>query len=825
MGEPVVDGILAGLRVVEIGRRIAAPLTGMLLAEQGAEVLRVVDTSRPAADPVLDALLARGKVEAALDLSTAAGRDTLRRLAAGADVVLENLGPGETECLGLRFDELRAANPGLVSCSIPAFPAGHPEAGAPDHEAVPGAAGCLYDGMIGAPRYHTFPVASVMAGLFAANGVVAALVARLRLGRGQHVDATLLYGALFAQVLQVLIKTGVPRGFLGLKMVASPAMGAWRCQDGRYVYLHITLPAHTARLLTLLAETGHAEHARALEAVLSPETRRDPSQVKSIAEAKAIRAVLQRIFLERPAAEWERVLGRELCCIVVRTVEEWLGEAAANGMPDAAELIDPVLGPLTGPGPGVTLSGRPAVLRPRVVGDEAWRAALGRWEAAPRPGPDQVPPLPADPGAPLAGLRVVDLSRVIAGPCAARLLAELGADVLSIQSRSELDWALSFHLIFNAGKRSVTLDFTTDEGKRRLQAIVADHQPHAFLQNYRNLDVARAAGVGPESMRERFPELVYTHLNAYGNEGAWRERPGFEQVVQAVSGIQMTYGRTVYGDHGRPRLLPTPVIDIGSGLLGAFATVLGLYQQQRTGAGVFGATHLTRVSVLLQLPAVAEFQRDRCLRAAAAAQDAAPAWEPARAPVAGILRALDGWLCVAGPRDEVRRRLARVGLVPADGSSPGADPFAAVGRRSWLRTAGAWQAALAAARTDGGAAARPGGDRDEVAVVPLPGTKRFVRDAIRRHPGRLAPVAKRAYPGTPMPLTFVRSPLVFSLTPLVDVPPPAVRGADTRAALARIGETVPEGSGVVPYPADRPFVLWAVDLVRWGFYAWRSGSI
>jgi len=103
--------------------------------------------------------------------------------------------------------------------------------------------------------------------------------------------------------------------------------------------------------------------------------------------------------------------------------------------------------------------------------------------------------------------------------------------------------------------------------------------------------------------------------------------------------------------------------------------------------------------------------------------------------------------------------------------------------------------------------------------------KRLVADVARRHPGPLAPVVKRAFPGCPLPLTFVRTPLRFSLTPLADVPPPPPRGGDTRAVLAQVGQALPENAGVVPYPADRPFLLWAVDVVRWGLYAWRSGSV
>jgi len=161
------------------------------------------------------------------------------------------------------------------------------------------------------------------------------------------------HAALFAQILQVLGKTGVPRGFLPLKMVGTPFMRAWRCKDGRYAYLHITLPAHAARVLDVLDGLGHGAYVRELRAILSPATLRDPSQVGSIDEARRIRAVYERIFLERTADDWERVLGSQLCCIKVRTADEWVRDSLEAGMDDAARVDDPVFGDLMGPGPAV----------------------------------------------------------------------------------------------------------------------------------------------------------------------------------------------------------------------------------------------------------------------------------------------------------------------------------------------------------------------------------------------------------------------------------------------------------------------------------------
>ncbi len=799
---------LAGLRVLQLGAELAPSLATMTLAEQGADVVVLRNGRQPLVDAVLHAMVTRGKGDGVIDFATAEGRQLALRLASHADVVME--GEGESRALALSFDGVRATvNPGLVSCSIPAFPVGDPRRRLPRYEAVAGMAGFLYDKPLGGPRFHEFPVGSIMAGLFAASAVVAALLARRRLRRGQHVDTSLYESNLFAQVLQILVKTGVPRGFLPLKMVGTPFMSPWLCRDGRYIYLHVTLPAHNARILEILASIGHERQVAQLRAIISADTMRDPSQVKSIAEAKRIRANYERIFATRDAHEWEDLLGKELCCIKVRTIEEWVRDSSEAGMSDVCRLDDPLLGSVTCPGP-VVVSDRPG---PVIVARRPLEAAglddVARlWES--RPSHHAVAGEPSThvvKGAPpLEGIRVVDLSRVIAGPCAGRILAELGAEVVSIQNPSGLDWALSFHLVFNAGKKSVTVDFTTDEGKKKLWALFDSLRPHALIQNYRHLDVARAVGVDPDAVTARFPAIVYTHLNAYGNEGGWQHRPGFEQVVQAVTGIQMTYARGA-----KPKLVPTPIIDIGSGLSGALATLIGLYHQARTGHGSFASTHLTSTAVLFQIKHIADLQRASCVsharKAGGAIDDTAGLRE-----VSAIVRALDNYMLVAGPADDLVLWLqdTRGALRPG----PLHDPLQGLDRRFWRRPVAWWVRSV-----------REAGVGDTVAVVPWPKIRRLVEDIRQVDPGPVPAVRKRAFPGCPAPLTFVRAPLHLSMTPAVDVPPPPMRGGDTRAMLERIGERLPEGVGVVPYPPNKPLLPWLASFVRWGYFAWRSGNI
>lgn len=799
-------GLLNGLRVVEIGQRIAGPVAGMVLVEQGAEVVRIVDTSQAERDPVVAALLARGKTEVELDLETDAGRDALRAMVLASDVVIENRDPGTMDRLGLDFDAIRASdNPLLISCSIPNFAPGDPREMLPDYEAIVATCGYLFEKPIGAPQVHDFPLGSVIAALFSATGVVGALISRLRTGRGQHVSAVVTHADIFAQVVLVLMNTGIPRGFLPLKMVGTPFMGSWKCSDDRYIYMHMSLPAHAALILDVLEEAGYRDEVGELREIMSEETLSDPSQVKSIPEAKAIKAVYERIFLTKPAMEWEDLLGKQLCCMAVRTVDEWIPATIAAGMADADEVDDPAFGPVHVPGASVTIEEFPPLVVPRVLGGDA-KAIARKWKRrkqrhGPVPGRELEPTL----AHPLQGIRVMDIARVIAGPCAARILAELGAEVLTIQRPTRLDWALTFHLLFNAGKKHATIDTATDEGKRQLWAIMEDFQPHAFIQNYRHMKLARTIGVGPEHLRARFPKIAYTHLNAYGNLGAWADQPGFEQVVQAVSGIQMTYGK-----HGVPKLLPSPVIDIGSGLLGAFGTALGIYHQLRTGESTVSTTHLTRTSVLYQVLPIARTQRERCL-AVAAERGFDTSYDPNAQIVEGILRGRDAFFCVAGPRRDVVAWLRWSGL--GDDPGPGENPLDHVSKKVWSRSVAHWEMDI-----------RNAGLRGTVAVATVPAIKRMLQELPRLDPSPLPAVERRDYSGIEQRLTFIRNPIRLSDTPMADVPPAAMRGEDTPEILARIGAS-PPADYMIPYPKAKPILVWGATLVRWGYFAWRSGNI
>jgi len=187
---------------------------------------------------------------------------------------------------------------------------------------------------------------------------------------------------------------------------------------------------------------------------------------------------------------------------------------------------------------------------------------------------------------PLSGVRVLDLTRVLAGPTCARTLAEHGADVLKI-SGAHLPDSGAAEFDTGIGKLAAHLDLRAPEGIKTLRGLLCDAD--VFSQSYRPGSLA-ARGFGPEQAAEIRPGIVYVTLSAWGSEGPWRERRGFDSIVQTVSG--MAYAQCAGQPPARPSLMPVSAIDYVSGYLMAFGALVALARRATE-----GGSWLVRVSL------------------------------------------------------------------------------------------------------------------------------------------------------------------------------------------------------------------------------------
>lgn len=226
--------------------------------------------------------------------------------------------------------------------------------------------------------------------------------------------------------------------------------------------------------------------------------------------------------------------------------------------------------------------------------DEGLAAAMMRsleeWESHPQAAALKALPLisidkigeapaevPGRRGGPLAGIRVLDLSRVIAGPVCGRTLAGFGADVIRISS-PDLPYIEDCVIATGFGKYAAHVDLRTEDGRAALCNLV--HNADVFLQAYRPDSIA-AKGFAAEQLAEQRPGIVYVELCAFGWDGPWAGRRGYDSIVQTTTGIA-DEGMRVYGAD-RPRPLPCQALDHATGYLAAFGAITALRRRAESG--------------------------------------------------------------------------------------------------------------------------------------------------------------------------------------------------------------------------------------------------
>jgi len=274
MTRPESRGPLAGVKVLELAQIMAGPTCGMMLADLGADVVKIEklpggDDTRGYREPRVNGesapylILNRGKRGVGLDLKHPKGKAVLERLVGRADVLTENYRRGTLERLGLGYDRLRAINPGLIYCAVSGYGRTGPWADKGGFDLIAqGFAGLMsITGEAGgAPSKSGSPIADINAGILAALGILAAYVHKLKTGEGQFVETSLMEAALQQTYWHAAIffATGRSPGPLGSSHVLAAPYQAFRASDG-YVNIGGANQANWERIAQVL---GHPEWVR-----------------------------------------------------------------------------------------------------------------------------------------------------------------------------------------------------------------------------------------------------------------------------------------------------------------------------------------------------------------------------------------------------------------------------------------------------------------------------------------------------------------------------------------------------------------------------------
>ncbi|MGH3358490.1 MAG: CaiB/BaiF CoA transferase family protein [Nocardioidaceae bacterium] len=357
---------LSDLRVLDVSQVLAGPYAAMLLGDLGADVIKVEapehgDHSRQMAPRISDELsgaflaVNRNKRGISIDLKQAQGRAVLHRLAESADVLIENFRPGVAARLGIDYESLAPVNPRLIHCSISGFGQTGPYASRGGFDLVAqGMSGLMSvtGSASGEPVKCGVPITDLGAGMFATYGILAALAARSRTGRGQQVDTSLFETGLGLEVWEAVeyFHTGnTPQPTGSAHRLGAPYQ-AFRCADG-----YINVGADGARHWPIFCKTIGAP-----ELAEDPRFLTNPDRLAHLSDL--VGCIEERTIVET-RAHWLGLLQEVgIPAGPINTVPEALADPQARAREMVIEVEHPTLGTTRALGPVVKLSDTPAAI-------------------------------------------------------------------------------------------------------------------------------------------------------------------------------------------------------------------------------------------------------------------------------------------------------------------------------------------------------------------------------------------------------------------------------------------------------------------------------
>ncbi|WP_328360353.1 CoA transferase [Mycobacterium sp. NBC_00419] len=583
---------LSGLRVVEIGDRLATAYSGKLLRDAGADVVMVEPPAghrlrryRPAGVPPQErespffAFLAGGK-------HSVSAQSVPAELLAGADIVILGATPDQAEALGLGEDEISSLAEHCAVVTVSDFGWTGPWTNRPATEFTL-QAWCGSTGSRGEPERPPVAVAGDL-GEFVAGSYAAFFGVTAHLGGGGRYDVSVLE----AMATSMQVFSWLRKELMLLEVVgrSTEVPSVERAKDG-YVGISMATGQQWQDFCAMVECPDLAD---------VPELRFQVGRWE------------QRDLVRARTGEW----------FASRTVEEIVELAALFRIPMAAI------------GNGETLPGMDHFVQRGSFDNHpaGFRAPRPPWrmsECAPLPaalpprigdtGPSPQPrrrPNPTTPGLPLQGVRIIDLTAFWAGPSATHLLAMLGADVIKIESvqrpdgmrfaggfRADVERWWEYSWVFqgvNSGKRSITLDLESDSGKALLGRLVAGAD--VVIENF-TPRVMENFGLGYDVLKGFNEAIIEVRMPGFGLDGPWRDRVGFAMTMEQLAGLAWLTG---YPD-GLPTA-PRGACDPLAGVHAAFLTVAALEHRRRTGHGQL--VELPMIDVVLNASALQVIECD-----------------------------------------------------------------------------------------------------------------------------------------------------------------------------------------------------------------------
>jgi crotonobetainyl-CoA:carnitine CoA-transferase CaiB-like acyl-CoA transferase len=621
--------ILDGYRVVDCSEGIAGPVAAMLLAEAGADVVKV---ERPGGDPSRSSLgfltWNRSKRSVVLDLETADGRGQLEVLLRGADVLVHGFGPARAAELGLTDDELRRRHPHLVTSSVLSWPAGHPSADGPIDDLLVSARLGLCDEQLGhreGPVFLRFPFGSWCAVYLAAVGILARLVHRGRGGPAGPANTSVAQGALVPTMMHWARADHPGEMFaFGLPKDLQPSL--FECADGVWIHLMRNADVDSPLMAQALADMGPDGVAKANATFTAISTPGYPNHGAN-----------QVAFRTRPSQEWlDDFWSHDIPAQPAAPYGAILADPQVRANDYVVEVDDPARGRITQAATPFSTEPPSRVSAPAPdLGQHTDEVLSEPWAPVATPPSGSLPST-----TPLGGLRVLDLGNFLAGPLGPMLLADLGAEVIKVEATTG-DQMRRVERVFAAcqrGKKGVALDLKSPGARQALEELVrwADVVHHNL-----RMPAARRLGLDYESLRAINPDVVYCHTSSYGPRGDRADWPGYDQLFQAAAGWEVLGG----GEGNNPMWFRFGFMDHLCAMGSVVATLLAVLERDRTGRGqrvtgsLLGGAVLTNSETFLGAGGLA------------ASVPAANHEQTGLSPGYRLYRLSDGWIALCA-RDE-----------------------------------------------------------------------------------------------------------------------------------------------------------------------------
>jgi crotonobetainyl-CoA:carnitine CoA-transferase CaiB-like acyl-CoA transferase len=597
-------GLLAGVRVLELSPRISGPYCGKILAHMGAEVIKIEppagdDTRRMGPFPSrrphaeksgLFLWLNANKYSVKLDLESPEDRRQLRELAQTADIMIEGDVESQLAAWELSDETLRACNPALVLTSIMPFGNWGPYAKLKFKTSdlvlfhmsgnAHGLLGPVDDPDRDPPIRAGGHQAELVVGLAAATATLSALYRQRLTGSGCHVQLS-AFEAMVNQLISGLANCayGQPAPTRDLKQVKEAAIGGMvaaiggvlPCRDG-YVAISPREDVQWARWLEVMGQPDWAGDER----FATREARQQHTP-----ELWALLSAWSRQYAKHDIAHWGQ--EKRIPCFPVNTVEDLLRDEHLAARQFFIDLDHPVAGSLTYPGVPYRCSNSPLPLQARPAPlfgqhNETFLTPSDKPATAPVKRSSGMPPAGAGP---LAGVRVLDLSWIIAGPTATRFLAMMGAEVIKVGSARRPDPSSrgAPFQTYNQSKLYAALNLSQPEGLALAKQLIAISD--VVVENFA-AGVIERLGLGYEVVSAVKPDIVMVASSGTGHSGPHKDYVAYGSLLQHYTGWN-----SISGYPNREPIKGGLWADPWVGLELAMVTVAALNHRALTGAGQY----------------------------------------------------------------------------------------------------------------------------------------------------------------------------------------------------------------------------------------------